>query len=97
MKLAEHSIIDDVRNLEVDLQNKERNLEDYWNEAKQILYRIKSLENEHQEVCLSLLKSNNWNILLTSRNYRFNVDKKLISMWIIKMIITDKFLFCIRR
>ncbi|XP_025024992.1 telomere repeats-binding bouquet formation protein 1 [Python bivittatus] len=41
--------VDEGRNLEVDLQHKEKILEDYWNEAKEILYRIKGLENEHQE------------------------------------------------
>lgn len=39
---------DERRILEVDWQNKERILEDYWNEAKQILYRIKGLENEQE-------------------------------------------------
>ncbi|KAM6430102.1 telomere repeats-binding bouquet formation protein 1 [Liasis olivaceus] len=51
LKTSQHSFqVDEGRKLEVDLQNKEKILEDYWNEAKEILYRIKGLENEHQEV-----------------------------------------------
>ncbi|XP_026574838.1 telomere repeats-binding bouquet formation protein 1-like [Pseudonaja textilis] len=50
VKMNQHSFQEDERRiLEVDWQNKERILEDYWNEAKQILYRIKGLENEQEE------------------------------------------------
>ncbi|XP_063169133.1 telomere repeats-binding bouquet formation protein 1 [Candoia aspera] len=50
VKTSQRSFLVDERSkLEVDLQNKERILEDYWNEAKEILYRIKGLENEHEE------------------------------------------------
>ncbi|XP_070809221.1 telomere repeats-binding bouquet formation protein 1 [Pituophis catenifer annectens] len=49
-KMNQHSFQEDERRiLEVDWQNKERILEDYWNEAKQILYRIKGLETEQEE------------------------------------------------
>ncbi|XP_026527785.1 telomere repeats-binding bouquet formation protein 1 [Notechis scutatus] len=50
VKMNQHSFQEDERRiLEVDWQNEERILEDYWNEAKQILYRIKGLENEQEE------------------------------------------------
>lgn len=40
--------MDERRILEADWQKKERILEDYWKEAKQILYKIKGLENEKE-------------------------------------------------
>ncbi|XP_032087005.1 telomere repeats-binding bouquet formation protein 1 [Thamnophis elegans] len=50
VKMNQHSFQEDERRiLEVDWENKERILEDYWNEAKQILNRIKGLENEQEE------------------------------------------------
>ncbi|KAG8143999.1 hypothetical protein E2320_001131 [Naja naja] len=49
VKMNQHSFQEDERKiLEVDWQNEERILEDYWNEAKQILYRIRGLENEQE-------------------------------------------------
>ncbi|XP_078236526.1 telomere repeats-binding bouquet formation protein 1 [Pogona vitticeps] len=83
LKLAEHSIIeDDVGNLEVSLQNKERNLEDYRNEAKEIWYKIKSLENEHQKEKMRRKAFNNDNaqeaiLQNTSVHLKANASKQL--------------------
>ncbi|XP_042294659.1 telomere repeats-binding bouquet formation protein 1 isoform X2 [Sceloporus undulatus] len=51
LQLNENSVtVDgDMGQLEVDMQSNERNLEDYWSEAKEILSRIKRFEKEHQE------------------------------------------------
>ncbi|XP_039183356.1 telomere repeats-binding bouquet formation protein 1 [Crotalus tigris] len=50
VKINQHSFqMDERRILEADWQKKERILEDYWKEAKQILYKIKGLENEKEE------------------------------------------------
>ncbi|XP_054856233.1 telomere repeats-binding bouquet formation protein 1 [Eublepharis macularius] len=50
VKLSEDSLnMEDTGHMEGDLQNREGILEDYRVKAKQILYRIEQLENEHQE------------------------------------------------
>nr|XP_032659649.1 telomere repeats-binding bouquet formation protein 1 [Chelonoidis abingdonii] len=38
-----------IKQLKMDLQIKERNLEDYWKKVKEILHRIELLEKEHDE------------------------------------------------
>ncbi|KAJ7311967.1 hypothetical protein JRQ81_006291 [Phrynocephalus forsythii] len=83
LKLAGHSVIeDDAGNLEVDLQNEEKNLEGYWNEAKEILHRIKRLENAHQEEKMQRKTFNNNNLqeaILqnTSVHSKANASKQL--------------------
>uniref|UniRef100_A0A8C7E2Y4 Telomere repeat binding bouquet formation protein 1 n=1 Tax=Naja naja TaxID=35670 RepID=A0A8C7E2Y4_NAJNA len=58
VKMNQHSFQEDERKiLEVDWQNEERILEDYWNEAKQILYRIRGLENEQEQNLIVLFYS----------------------------------------
>ncbi|XP_044275724.1 telomere repeats-binding bouquet formation protein 1 isoform X3 [Varanus komodoensis] len=50
LKLNEKSLkLNDGGQLEVDQWSKEIILEDYWNKAKEILYRITDLENDHHE------------------------------------------------
>ncbi|XP_060132444.1 telomere repeats-binding bouquet formation protein 1 [Zootoca vivipara] len=50
LKLGKHSLkLDDAEQLKVDWQNKEMILEDYWDKAKEILYRIEGLENDRQQ------------------------------------------------
>nr|XP_060644241.1 telomere repeats-binding bouquet formation protein 1 [Anolis sagrei ordinatus] len=49
-QLSEHpaKVDDNMGQLEVDRQNKERNLEDHWKRAKEILHRIERLEKEEK-------------------------------------------------
>ncbi|XP_075796165.1 telomere repeats-binding bouquet formation protein 1 isoform X2 [Pelodiscus sinensis] len=51
LKTNEYSLnLNDAEQLKMDLQIKEKNLEDYWKKAKEILHRIELLEKEHDEV-----------------------------------------------
>lgn len=51
LKINEYSLnLNDAEQLKMDLQIKERNLEDYWKKVKEILHRIELLEKEHDEV-----------------------------------------------
>ncbi|XP_067396048.1 telomere repeats-binding bouquet formation protein 1 [Emydura macquarii macquarii] len=50
LKKNEYSLnLNDAEQLKMDLQIKERNLEDYWKKAKEILHRIELLEKECDE------------------------------------------------
>ncbi|XP_065423315.1 telomere repeats-binding bouquet formation protein 1 isoform X2 [Chrysemys picta bellii] len=50
LKINEYSLnLNDAEQLKMDLQIKERNLEDYWKKVKKILHRIELLEKEHDE------------------------------------------------
>ncbi|XP_044842752.1 telomere repeats-binding bouquet formation protein 1 isoform X5 [Mauremys mutica] len=50
LKINEYSLnLNDAEQLKMDLQIKERNLEDYWKKVKEILHRIELLEKEHDE------------------------------------------------
>ncbi|CAM5096906.1 unnamed protein product [Natator depressus] len=50
LKINEYSLnLNDAEQLKMDLQIKERNLEDYWKKIKEILHRIELLEKEHDE------------------------------------------------
>ncbi|XP_019391434.1 PREDICTED: telomere repeats-binding bouquet formation protein 1 [Crocodylus porosus] len=50
LKINEDSLhTNDTEDLEMNLQTRERNLEDYWKKAKEILHRLNLLENEHYE------------------------------------------------
>ncbi|KAJ6666008.1 hypothetical protein lerEdw1_000912 [Lerista edwardsae] len=53
LKSTERSFnMDNVEQMKVDQQNRERMFEDYQDKAKEILYRIEQLENEYQkEIC----------------------------------------------
>ncbi|XP_074864888.1 telomere repeats-binding bouquet formation protein 1 [Carettochelys insculpta] len=50
LKINEYSLnLNDAEQLKMDLQMKERNLEDYWKKAREILHRIELLEKECDE------------------------------------------------
>ncbi|XP_043351246.1 telomere repeats-binding bouquet formation protein 1 [Dermochelys coriacea] len=50
LKINDYSLnLNDAEQLKMDLQIKERNLEDYWKKVKEILHRIELLEKEHDE------------------------------------------------
>ncbi|NXI61329.1 TERB1 protein, partial [Anseranas semipalmata] len=50
LKINENSLnMKNAEELEVDMQIGERSLQDYWKKAKEILYRIKLIEKEHDE------------------------------------------------
>ncbi|XP_019361088.1 PREDICTED: telomere repeats-binding bouquet formation protein 1 isoform X3 [Gavialis gangeticus] len=50
LKISEDSLhTNNTEDLEMNLQTRERNLEDYWKKAKEILHRLNLLENEHYE------------------------------------------------
>ncbi|KAM7146469.1 telomere repeats-binding bouquet formation protein 1 [Macrochelys suwanniensis] len=50
LKINEYSLnLNDAEQLKMDLQIKERNLEDYWKKVKEILHRIELLEQERDE------------------------------------------------
>ncbi|NWX98431.1 TERB1 protein, partial [Nothoprocta ornata] len=50
LKINENSLnANSAEELEVDLQRRERTLQDYWKKAKEILHRINWIEKEHDE------------------------------------------------